>query len=85
MTKGQNGPLSTKLQIIKFVIGLLIVFCSLCKCVGDWARAFCVTVCEGGAKHKTGRKLEASRGRKLLENSRLKSGTKLKARQGENW
>ena len=67
---------------IKFSIGFPIVFYRFPNAWAIWARPFCAAVCEGSARHKTGRKLEAPPVRKLVENWRSKTGTKLEV---ENW
>ena len=68
MHQEQNGPFSTKLEILCFLF------------LNAWAilaQPFCVAVCERGARHKTGRKQEDPPGRKLVENCKSLTGRKL--------
>ena len=60
-----------------FSTDFLSVFYRCFKFVVIWARPFRVAVCEIGAGNKTGRKLEAPLGRKLVENWRSATDRKL--------
>ena len=78
MNPRAKWTLSTKLEVLSF---LLVFYQCSAGFLTAWAmlvRPFCVVVCECGARHKTGRKLKAPPGRKLVENRRSETGTRLK-------
>ena len=69
--------MSTKLEIFSFLPVFYQFSTSFSNAWAIGARPFCVAVCEGGARHKTGRKMEAPPARKLVENWTSETGRKL--------